>query len=161
MKHLLLAVALVALVAPAAMAQLDADSHIVTVTLNDLNFVDVDDSQVDLVISIDPLTGTGSDTQPSSLDWGTTEDTARITVETDLAVINFPLTVEASNVAGNGGAVGTAALVPIALSTTPTDLITGISHAVGTCDLTYVATADISDVPATETHTVMYTLVSP
>ena len=160
MRKVLFATALFVLAVPAALAQL-TDTHVVTVMVNGIDWVDVDNTQVDLIITINAATGVGQDTAVSSLNYGTNQANRKITVQTDLAVINFPLYVQASGVAiANFGAAPGAAGAEVTITTAAADLITGISASDANCTLTYRAEADVSDTPATETHNVTYTITT-
>lgn len=166
MRTLLFTAVLAVLLTPAVFAQLDSDSHIVTVTVDALDAVDVSDAQVDLVIAINLGTGAGQATDSSStLNWATNGAARRITVQTDRGTINYPLYVLASGVSGSatpgvGGSRGTAG-GEVQLSTTAQSLVTGIAYADGNCSLTYRATATVAVAPGTESHNVTYTLTTP
>ncbi|MGQ9729934.1 MAG: hypothetical protein ACUVX8_01550 [Candidatus Zipacnadales bacterium] len=167
MSKLAYVVALVVLLAPTVFAQaLDSDSHIVTVTVQSIDDVEVSNAAVNLIITINPGTGQGEATDnTSTLNWATNGASRRITVQTNLATINYPLYVQAGAISGTspvgaGGSRGTAG-GEVQLSTTAQSLITGISFADGNCNLTYRATATVAVAPGTETHNVTYTLTTP
>jgi hypothetical protein len=167
MRQVLFAIALSVLALPVAMAQgLSSDSHVVTVTVQALDTVLVSDAPVSLVIALNPGTGQGEATDGSArLNWATNGAARRITVQTDLATINYPLYVQAGAISGNaalgpGGSRGTPG-AEVQVSTTARNLVTGIAFADGNCALTYRATATVAVVPGTETHNVTYTLTTP
>lgn len=163
MRKLLFATAVLALAAPGVMAQV-SDSHTVTVTLSGLDVIDVQ-GNVALVIVLDPVTGTGTDSDTAVLGWITNQPGRNITVATSLApaAINYPLQVTAQNIVQTVGAgtVGSAAGTVI-LTDVAQPFINGIDTAGGTCDLFYEASADLtSPVGLTDTHIVTYTMTGP
>jgi len=167
MRTLLFAAVLALLVTPAVFAQaLDTDSHVVTVTVQSIDAVDVSDAQVDLVITLNVGTGAGQATDnTSTLNWATNGASRRITVQTDRASINYPLyvrpgAVSGSSAVGAGGSRGTPG-AEVQLSNTAQSLVTGIGYADGNCGLTYRATATVAVAPGTESHNVTYTLTTP
>jgi hypothetical protein len=167
MRTLAFAVVLAALVSPAVFAQaLDSDSHVVTVTVQSIDDIDVSNAQVDLVIAINPGTGQGTDSDnTSTLNWATNGTGRRITVQTSLATIKYPLYVQAGAVSGVatpgvGGSRGTPG-AEVQLSNSAQTLVNGIGLADGNCSLTYRATASVAVAPGTESHNVTYTLTTP
>lgn len=149
-------VALVLGLSVAAMAA-DTDSHVVTVTVDPINEIDVDNNLTLIINSATP----GSDPDPVTdsttcdLSWTTNQTSKKITVKTNLAAPKFSLEVEGINLSGsNGSAAGL-----ITLTTGGADFITGISVESASCDLSYTATATAADGTGSDTHTITYTIV--
>lgn len=153
MKRILVGLLALAL-APAALAA-DTASHNVTVTVSAINEVAIVGG--DISLTIDSATADGSfvpaTDSTTDLQWTTNEAGRKITVATDLAAPAYGLQVEATNISDGSVAAG-----PVALSTTATDLVTGIANTAGAADLSYTATADASAAVGTETHVVTYTI---
>jgi predicted secreted Zn-dependent protease len=139
---------------PAAMAG-TTDSHTVTVTVTTINELAITGGNLTLTInSATPGSGLddAEDSTTCDLGWTTNSGTKKITVATDLAEPSFTLKVTAANVSG-GTSAG-----QVTLSTTAQNFVTGVSQVAGTCDLDYVASAEVTDGTGTDTHTVTYTL---
>lgn len=134
----------------------DTGSHTVTVTVSAINEVAISGGNVALAIDSGDTSGpaAASDATTADLLWSTNESNKKITVATNLAAIDFPLTVEATNVTGgtSGG--------PVTLSTTAQDLVTGISLTAGTADLSYAASATAAAGTGSNVHTVTYTITA-
>jgi len=126
--------------------------------------VSVLNGDVDLTISSAP-----AGQQPASatneacqLQWTTlvVDATKKITVETNVAVASFALTVNAVNVSpGDGTSAG-----QVTLSTTAEDLVVDVPAGVlvsspGTCTLRYRATASAANGTGSDAHTVTFTIV--
>lgn len=146
---------LLALLVPFASFAGPSDSHTVTVTVSAINEVDITGGNVSLTID-SAVAGSNpdavTDSSTADLAWTTNEQTKKITVATSLADVNFPLSVTATDVTGgvSGGAV--------VLSTTAQDFVTGISETIGSCGLSYSASAPASAGTGVDTHTVTYTI---
>ncbi|MFN7143886.1 MAG: hypothetical protein ACK4YP_08935 [Myxococcota bacterium] len=134
----------------------DTGSHTVTVTVSAINEVSVSGGNVALTIASGDTSGPSatSDATTADLLWSTNETNKKITVATSLATVDFPLTVEATNVSGgtSGG--------PVTLSTTAQNLVTGISRTSGTADLAYAASATAAAGTGSNVHTVTYTITA-
>ena len=162
---LLVVTGLLGLLVTAALAQSPmTDSHQVTVTVNEMNAIDVysGDAPAPLVTLNLSAAIAGADPTPvsdssASLYWTTNGANKKITVQTSLGTGLFTLKVVATGVSGAGIAVGTPQ-AELTLSTTPQDFITGIDKAHGTCSLTYTAEATAAAGHGTDTHTITYTL---
>ena len=133
----------------------DNDSHTVTVTVGAINELAINGGNISLTLTPgvaggDPIDATDDTT--CDLVWTTNEATKKITAETNLGAPNFTLSVTATNVTG-GTAAG-----QVNLSTTATDLVTGVAMTTGTCDLSYVASATAAQGTGSDVHTVLYTL---
>ena len=147
---------LLAVALPGAAFASDTAGHTVTVTVSAINEVSISGGNVALAINSGSTSGPASVSDGATADllWSTNESDKKITVATDLATIDFPLTVQAQNVSG-----GTAAGV-VTLSTTAQDLVTGISLTDGSADLLYSASADASAGTGSNAHTVTYTITA-
>ena len=149
------AICCLALAVPAFAA--NTASHTVTVTVAAINELAISGGNITLTINSatagsDPDDATDSTT--CDLAWTTNEASKKITAETDLAAPTFTLKVTATSVSG-----GTAAS-EVTLSTTPADFVTGIATTVGSCDLSYVASATAAQGTGSDVHTVLYTLTA-
>lgn len=129
----------------------DTAGHTVTVEVLPVNEVAIVGGNVDLDID---FTYAAADSTAANLTWSTNESSKKITVQTSLGTIVYPLTVEAI------GATGGTAAAAVVLTTTPADFVTGISLTDGGADLSYSATATAADGVGTESHTVTYTIVA-
>ncbi len=131
------------------------DNHSVTITVAAINQMAIVGGDVSLTINTasagSELTSQNDNTT-TDLNWTTNEASKKITIVSNLASPNYTLTVEAQNASG-----GTAAGV-ISLSTTAIDFVTGISNTVGTCDLSYTASATVASGAGSDIHTVTYTI---
>ena len=135
----------------------ESDSHTVTVQVTAINEIAVSGGNVTLTIdsataSAQPLPAVDATT--CDLLWTTNEADKKITVATDLAAPKFTLFLLAQNVNG-----GTAA-PQVTLSTTATDLVTGVSETVGSCDLAFVALATAAQGTGSDVHTITYTITA-
>jgi hypothetical protein len=128
----------------------DTAAHTVTVTVSAINEVSISGGNVNLAINSGSYAAADSST--ADLLWSTNESNKKITVESSLTTINYPLTVEAQNVTG-----GTSGGV-LTLSSTPQDLVTGISLTDGTADLAYAASSTSGSGVGSDAHTVTYTI---
>ncbi|MBU1948725.1 MAG: hypothetical protein KJ927_08445 [Candidatus Eisenbacteria bacterium] len=154
--RLIVAILCTAFVATGVSAGTTAN-HTVTVTVAAINEVAIVGGNVTL--TIDSATAgsqpdDATDATTSDLNWTTNEASKKITVATDLADPDFTLKVVAANVAG-----GTAA-AQVTLSTIAADFVTGISTTVGTCDLSYTASATAAQGTGSDVHTVTYTITA-
>lgn len=129
----------------------DTANHTVTVTVAAVNEVAITGGNVGLDIG---SSYADSDATTADLSWSTNESNKKITVESSLATIVYPLTVEATAASG-GTAVG-----PVVLTNSAQDLVTGISLTNGTANLAYSATATPADGTGVEAHTVTYTILA-
>jgi hypothetical protein len=167
MRKLLFATAVLALAAPAVMAQAPSSSHTVTVTVNPLDAIDVQ-GDVTLVLAFDPVSGTLVDSDNTSiLSWITNQAARKVTVQTSLDGFTYGLQVTAGTItetdgaAGDGGtAVGAMDLESAGPAEGAQDFITGINVAGAWCPLIYDATASVTDGTGSEMHTVTYTLTN-
>ncbi|MBU4317751.1 MAG: hypothetical protein KKF30_10815 [Proteobacteria bacterium] len=130
----------------------DNDSHQVTVTVSAINEVAIDGGNVTLTINDETLQATDSTT--ADLDWATNGSAMVITVETDNVAPVYDLYVTAANVTG-----GTAT-AERAITTTAQNVVTAITQTAGGCDLSYRATAAITDAPGSDVHNVTYTITT-
>ena len=132
-------------------------SHTVTVTVSAVNELSISGGNITLTIN-SATAGSNLDdaTDGTTCDllWTTNETSKKITAETDLASPDFVLKVTATNVSG-----GTAA-AQVTLSTTATSFVTGIATTVGSCDLSYAASATAAQGTGSDVHTVLYTLTA-
>jgi hypothetical protein len=153
-KFLGLSVAFFALSSVAFAA--DNASHTVTVDVAAVNEVAITGGNITLSPTGGTSTtpGTASDTTTCDLNWSTNESDKKITVETDLSVIRYPLSVLATSVTG-----GTAA-AQVLLTDAPADFVTDISLTSGTSNLEYSVTAPYSAGVGTDVHVVTYTIVA-
>lgn len=129
--------------------------HTVTVIVEPINEVALEGGDLELVIDSatagerpDEANGT------ARLLWTTNDRDKKITVATDRNSSAFSLRMEALNVSG-GESAGI-----VSLSTTPRDLVVGISTTVGSADLSYVASATAEAATGSEVHTVSFTITS-
>jgi hypothetical protein len=138
-----------------AFAASSAD-HTVTVTVAAINEVAITGGNVSLTIDSGSVSGpaSASDDTTADLSWSTNEASKKITVATSLEAPKYTLTVAAQNVTG-GTSTGS-----VTLSTTPQDLVTGISNTAGTADLAYQATATNDAGTGSDVHTVTYTITA-
>ena len=134
-------------------------SHKVTVCAQSINEVALNGGNVTLTINSaiagDDTTCIEENTICDLL-WTTNESNKKITVASDNGSQNFTLKVSAENVRGGS------ASPEVPLSTTTTDLITGITSTTGKCDIRYSALynafADRPDGTGADNHTITYTL---
>jgi hypothetical protein len=167
MKRTLIALVFVALAAAAQVAYAaSSDSHVVTVTVNELNGLAVTGGAVSMTLdTIDPATGaiTSKTDSAAGLQYATNAAAARkVTVQTNITATHSTLTVEAisiTKVSGSGSA-GTSAGVVTLSAPGAHDFITGVSKAVATCTLKYTASSTIEKDPGVDAHTVTYTLTN-
>jgi hypothetical protein len=129
-------------------------SHNVTVHVDAINEAAVTGGDITLTIN----TATAG-SQPNNatnatchLNWTTNEPGKKITVETDQAAPTFTLKVTATAVSG-----GTAA-AQVTVSNSAQDFVTAIGTTVGTCTLSYQASATAAEGTGEDVHAVTYTL---
>jgi hypothetical protein len=138
-------------------------SHLVTVTVNSINEITVDNN-VTLTVSTatagsDP--NQVSDNTTSNLSWTTNSktNTKKITVKTSLAAPAHTLKILAQNISGTGSSPGSAA-AEVTLSTVDRDLITGILKTAAHCDLRYTAIALAAEGDDDDVHTITFTITN-
>lgn len=156
-----MAVALLAM-APAA-CQLPQDSHTVTVFVPERHDITVAGGDITLTIipkvdgsDPDPVVDSGCD-----LIWMSNRNNRkRITVQSDLVNPMYTLTVQPSNIGGQGTPGTAASPFPIVLDGGVYDFLVEVRRCLGQCDLIYTASATAADPPSTEMHTVTYTLLN-
>jgi hypothetical protein len=138
-------------------------SHLVTVTVNSINEINVDNN-----VTLTVTTATAgsdpnqvSDNTTSNLSWTTNAkaNTKKITVKTSLAAPAHTLKLLAQNIAGTGSSPGTAA-AEVTLSTIDRDLITGILKTAAHCDLRYTAIALAAEGDDDDLHTITFTITN-
>ncbi len=145
--------------APAAITA----SHLVSVTVNSINEINVDNNVTLTIASAtagsDP--NQVSDATTANLSWTTNAKvyTKKITVKTNLAAPAHTLKVLAQNITGTGTSPGTAA-AEVTLATLDRDLITGISKTAARCDLRYTAVALASEGDDDDVHTITFTITN-
>jgi len=168
MRTALLAVAFLSLVGSCAVAQLNTDNHVVTVTVGEAAWLGLSDpigGPIDINIVLAP--GTNATDATTRMDWGTNGVGYDITVEEQLVndggdgSIDYLLQVTPINIVRVGGtnagtAVGTVTLDGVAGAK---PFINGVDAAVAFCTLQYYAEADALDLPGTESRTVVYTIL--
>jgi hypothetical protein len=131
-----------------------SDSHTVTVTVESINELAV--SGGNITLTIDAATA-GSEPDPvvdatTGLTWTTNELGKKITAATSVGSPSFTLRVEAIGVSG-----GTSTGV-VTLSTTPQDLVNGVSSTTGSCTSRYSASATAASGIGSDIHTITLTL---
>ncbi|PKL46566.1 MAG: hypothetical protein CVV37_08490 [Nitrospira bacterium HGW-Nitrospira-1] len=166
MKKLIVSLAILSLffgMAGTAMAAA-TDNHIVTVTVSAINELAITGGNITLTINTATAgsePNSASDATTCDLLWTTNGINRKITVESDLTPIKFTLNVEATGVSGVGTAVpGGATFNTAYTANTPVDFITGISLTVGTCNLSYTASATAAQGTGSDVHTVTYTITA-
>jgi hypothetical protein len=172
MRKAVAVVAFLSLLGSCALAQINTDSHVVTVTVGETAWLGLSDQpgggplDVLLPIIIDPATGTGTATDSSTrLDWGTNGSAYKITLQELMVndggdgVINYGLTVTPTGLTRVSGVnAGVGAVITLDGAAGAKDFITGIDTAIGTCVLRYDASAVTADGTQTESRTVQYTI---
>jgi len=135
------------------------DNHGVTVTVGAINELAVLGGNITITIDTatagsDPNSEADSDT--CDLAWTTNESSKKITVAStlSLAAQKFTLKAVAQSVSG-----GTAAS-EVTLSDVDTIFVSGVAATIGSCDISYTATALASEGTGSDVHTVTYTLTS-
>lgn len=162
MKKWSLVAALMLLVAGMAWAQ-QSDSHTVTVTVSEINAINVD-NDVTLTISTatpgqnpDPV----SDNTTANLYWTTNASNRKIVVKSGAAIPSgITLTVEAQNVTKNSGSGNPTSAGTVTLSPTDQDFITSAGKSAGECDLNYTASATVDADITSNNITVTYTITN-
>jgi len=152
----LLILILFGLLALPARAQYGSASHTVTITVAEINQLQVIGGAVSMTIDgagvpagQDQMTATN---QLTSLGWGTNAGSRKITVATNLAAQLFALKLLAVN-----PTVGTAA-PEVTLSTLASDLLLNIGRSLGSCQLRYTGVALASQGMGTDSHTITFTI---
>lgn len=160
MKYLLVVILSLILIFPVTVLALNTDSHLVTVTVVEINEIAVIGGGITLTINSavagsepTPVTDTTCD-----LCWTTNGTGKKITVKTNQGSPTFTLTVLPTSISALGG--GTAVGAPVTLSTTDIDFITAISIVAASCDLEYTASATAAQGTGSEVHTVTYTITA-
>lgn len=161
MKKWSLIAGLMLLVAGMAWAQ--SDSHTVTVTVNEINVLNVDN---DVTLTINTATP-GNDPTPVSdnttanLYWTTNANNRKIVVRAGASLPSgITLTVAAQNITKNSGSGNPAAAGTVSLSTTDQDFITGAGKSAAQCDLNYTASATVDADITSNAITVTYTITN-
>lgn len=163
MRKLLFVTAILALAAPAALAQQLTDFHTVTVNVVAMDNIDVQNDVV-LDIVFDPVTGNGIATDNSAiLAWVTNQADRKVTVATNVNAPAYPLSVIPAGIVATVGAnPGVYCAGPGALNLDAAagavDFIDTISASGGQTNLIYTATATVGDPLGQEIHTVTYTI---
>lgn len=163
-KTLLLPALLLAILAP--LCSVNAQTYggpwpqTVTVSVNTISLLQVNGGAVSLSISSGSVVaGQNQMTivdQTTSLSWALNSSNKRITVQTNLGAPKYTLKLLAL-----APSQGTAA-AEITLSTTATNLITGVGRtANGLCTLKYTGVALASQGTGSDNHTITFTLVVP
>ena len=131
------------------------DNHTATATISTINEIAITGGNPTLTIN-SATAGSGlddaTDNTSADLDWSTNDTSKKITAATNLASPNFTLKVAAENVTG-----GTAAS-QVTLTTVAADFVTSIANTAGGCDLSYTASATVTDGTGSDIHTITYTL---
>jgi hypothetical protein len=129
-------------------------NHTVTVHVDAINEAAVTGGDITLTIN-----SATAGSQPNNatdatchLNWTTNEADKKITVESDQAAPTFTLKVTATAVSG-----GTAT-PQVTISNAAQDFVTGVATTIGTCTLSYVASALASQGTGQDVHVVTYTL---
>ena len=130
-------------------------SHRVTVRVPNIDEVGLTNGDITMDLSLQAGVLTASDNSVD-IEWTTNGVDRKITVQTNQTSSNYELSVTASNCTADGG--GSLTALSADLSTTAAELVTGIKQDSGRCDLTYTATASLTDQAGSETHIVIYTL---
>lgn len=161
MKRWSLIAALMLLASGMAWAQ--SDSHTVTVTVSEINAINVDN---DVTLTINAATP-GQDPTPVSdnttanLYWTTNAANRKIQVKAGAALpTGITLTVAAQNVTKNSGSGNPSAAGTVTLSTSDQDFITGAGKSAGQCDLNYTASATVDADIQSNNITVTYTITN-
>jgi len=131
-------------------------NHTVTVHVDAINEAAVTGGDITLTIN-----SATAGSQPNNatdatchLNWTTNEAGKKITVETDQAAPTFTLKVTATGISG-----GTAA-AQVTITDVAQDFVTAVSTTVGTCALSYVASATAAQGTGQDVHVVTYTLTN-
>jgi hypothetical protein len=132
-------------------------SHSVTVTVDAINELAITGGDIELTINAATAGSNPTSVQNTAcgLQWTTNEATKKITVETDQASPTFTLKALATSVSG-----GTAAAEATLSSTTPADIVTGVSTTLGNCTIRYSANATAAEGTGSDVHTVTYTITA-
>ena len=135
-----------------------ADSHVVTVSILELNQIAVVGG--DATLFVVPGGPTPTTNESCDLLWFVNaQGNKKITVRSSLVAPRYDLTVEARNLRGlNGQDGGTSAGVVPLRDGVDRDLITRIREKVGLCDLRYSASAPLAAPLGADVHVVTYTL---
>lgn len=153
--QVLLAASIVLVIALAAMAA-DNDSHGVTVTVSNINELEITGGDITLTINTATAGSNPDEVQNTScgLLWTVNTTNKKIVVATNQASFDHTLQVVATGVSG-----GTAA-AEVTLTNSAQDLVTGIAETLGSCGLTYSASATAAQGTQTLLHTITYTIVA-
>ena len=139
-----------------------SDGHTVNIDVQSIDQVDISDAAVTLVISSATFgSGPNEATDNSSLlQWVTNGSSRKITaaLDSDLPA-GVGLTVQAAAPSGGTGTEGTAA-GEVTLTGTAADVVTTISQAYSSSQLTYTANATVAASVATVNRTVTYTITN-
>lgn len=129
-------------------------NHTVTVHVDAINEAAVTGGDITLTIN-----SATAGSQPNNatntachLNWTTNEADKKITVESDQAAPTYTLKVTATGVSG-----GTAA-PQVTISSVAHDFVTAVATTIGTCTLSYVASATAAEGTGEDVHVVTYTL---
>lgn len=154
-RTMIICVCMVLCAAVGALAA-DNDNHQVTVTVNAINELAVTGGDITLTIST-ATPGSNPDAVSDNtcgLLWTTTEASKKITVVTDQAAANYTLKVEATSVSG-GTSAGQLTLTNVAQN-----FVTGVATTIGSCTLSYDASATAAQGAGTVVHVITYTITA-
>ena len=166
-KKLLLASALSALASTGAWADTNTDSHDVTVTVPDVELIDVDDTAVTCTLTAPTEAGSnftdGTITSHYAITAnipvaGTPKNKIQVSVDA-VPTVGADLKVESGVPTSSGGSAASA----VTLSTTAQDLVTGIGNTVDSnVSLTYTCSHTGSPIAShgSDTVSVTYTIVA-
>jgi hypothetical protein len=133
-----------------------AADHSVDVTVNAITDVIITPvGSTDVAITIPSLETWTTADETTGLSWETNQSSRYITVNTDLSGVDYTLDLRVTSTIDTGSASGA---TNVAISTTPANVVTGITTEQGTCTLGYQAYAEVTDTPVTEEHTITYTI---
>ncbi|HEY3296330.1 MAG TPA: hypothetical protein VGL38_12960 [bacterium] len=134
----------------------NTSNHQVTVHVDAINEAAVTGGDITLTIN-----AATAGSQPNNatdatchLNWTTNEAGKKITVETDQAAPVYTLKVTATAISG-----GTAA-AQVTVSNVAQDFVTAVATTIGTCTLSYVASATAAQGTGEDVHVVTYTLTN-
>ncbi|HEY6951753.1 MAG TPA: hypothetical protein VI758_05065 [Bacteroidota bacterium] len=138
-------------------AQMSSATQILTLSVKELNAIDLVGGEIDL--QINRVSETTNQPLPaenagSRLLWTSNGENRKITVATNNTAARFSLRIIAKNVSTSGSS----ATEVILNGDAPKDLIRSVSRSSGSCTIKYIAAADVSEGTGTEHHLVTYTI---
>jgi hypothetical protein len=157
-RCLVLITAAIGFLQSSSQAQFGTDTHTVTVQVDQITAMSVDQSALNMVI--DGTTAiAGQDLmvatdETSSIFWGTNVSAQKVTVNTSLAAPLFTLRVVAV-----GPTTGNEA-PEVTLTTTPSDFILDIGRSSGMARIRYTGQALASQGTGTDAHVITFTVVA-